>query len=105
MHSLARLHLVIGDFNIYLNKANDPLSKAFLALIDTSGFTQFVHEPTHSSGNTLDLILSRGIEVSALNVSSVSFFVSDNFLIKSVLTLACTTAYSPGSFHDSDRAC
>ncbi len=51
-----------GDFNIHFIKAFDLLSRAFVALIDTFGFTQFVHEPTHCSGNTLDLILSGGIE-------------------------------------------
>lgn len=81
--------LVIGDFNIYLNMASVPPSKAFLALIDTLGFTQFVHEPTHSSAITLHLILSGGIEVSDLNVSSVSSAVSDHFLIKFEVSLAC----------------
>ncbi len=70
--------LIIGDFNIHLNKAFDPLSKAFLALLDTFGFTQFVHEPTHCSGNTLDLIVSHGIVVSALTVSSVTTMLSDH---------------------------
>lgn len=119
--------LVIGDFNIYLNMASVPPSKAFLALIDTLGFTQFVHEPTHSSAITLDLILSGGIEVSDLNVSSVSSAVSDHFLIKFEVSLACPhitdtdvsnhlshwpgnfeytwgeIVYGPGSCHESDR--
>ncbi len=34
-------------------EAFDPVSKAFLALLNTLGFTQFVHESTCCSGNTL----------------------------------------------------
>ncbi|WP_141663724.1 hypothetical protein, partial [Candidatus Ichthyocystis sparus] len=81
--------LIIGDFNIHLNKPSDPLGKAFLRLLDISNFIQLVHEPTHSSGNTLDLIISHGLDVSALNVASVSSAVSDHFLITFEASLAC----------------
>lgn len=40
-------HKSYSDFNIHLNKACDPLSKAFLVLVYTFGFSQFVHELTH----------------------------------------------------------
>lgn len=43
------------NFNIHLNKAADPLSRAFQAIIDSFGF-QWVGEPTHCEGITLDLI-------------------------------------------------
>ena len=81
--------VIIGDFNIHLNKAYDPLCKAFLALLDTFGFTQSVHGPTHSSGNTLDLILSGGMDVTAVTVSPVTAVMSDHFLIKFEATSAC----------------
>lgn len=57
--------LIIGDFNIHLNKAADPLSRVFQAIIDSYSFNQWVGEPTHCEGNTLDLILSYGVEVMA----------------------------------------
>lgn len=60
-----------------------------MALIYPFVFTQFVHEPTHSSGNTLDLILSREREVFALDVFSVSSVVSAHFLIKFKATPDC----------------
>ncbi len=78
---------VIANFSVHLNTAFAPQNKGFLALIDTFDFTQFVQEPTHCSVNTLDMILSRGKEVSALNFSSVSSM--DHFLIKFEATLAC----------------
>ena len=49
--------LIIGDFNIHLIKPSDPLGKDILRLLDISNFIQLVHEPTHSSGNTPDLII------------------------------------------------
>lgn len=72
--------LIIGDFNIHLNKAVDPLSRAFQAIIDSFGFNQWVGEPTHCAGNTPDLILSYGVEVTAMSVSTASSVVSDHFL-------------------------
>ena len=81
--------LIIGDFNIHLNKPSDPLGKAFLRLPDISNFSQLVHEPTHSSGNTLDLIISHGLDVSALNIASVSSAVSDHSLITMEASSAC----------------
>ena len=62
--------------SIHLNKPSDPLGKAFLRLLDISNFIQLVHEPTHSSGNPLDLIISHGLDLSALNIASVSSAVS-----------------------------
>ncbi len=45
-----------------------PLSEAFLALLDTFGFTQFAHE---SSPYTLDLILSHRKDLQGRNVFPV----------------------------------
>lgn len=81
--------LIIGDFNIHINNSTDPLSKAFLDIIDTCGLTQFVCEPTHRGGNTLDLVLTRGIPVSALMVSSYVSALSDHYLIKFEIELIC----------------
>ncbi|XP_078139509.1 uncharacterized protein LOC144539314 [Centroberyx gerrardi] len=81
--------LIIGDFNIHLNCETNPLSKAFSSLIDTFGFTQLVHEQTHSSGNTLDLVLARGINVSDLEVLPYPPALSDHYLIKFQIALPC----------------
>ncbi|WP_158586953.1 endonuclease/exonuclease/phosphatase family protein, partial [Alcanivorax profundi] len=74
--------LVVGDFNIHLNKESDPLARAFQSLLTTLSFSQFVHEPTHISGNYLDLVLARGIDVSHLLVSSLSSAISDHSLVE-----------------------
>ncbi|XP_059910918.1 uncharacterized protein LOC132459992 [Gadus macrocephalus] len=62
--------LLIGDFNIHVNNPSDALTRAFLSTTDTLGFKQLVQHPTHIGGNTLDLVLTRGVDISQLVVSS-----------------------------------
>lgn len=57
-----------------------------------------MHEPTQGSGNTLDLILSCGIVVSALTARPVTSVISDHFLIKSEATLARPSIVSADVF-------
>ncbi len=74
--------IIFGDFNIRVNHKTDPLTKAFTSLIDTFGFVQLVHEQTHSNGNTLNLVLTCGINISDLSVLSYPSTLSDHCLIK-----------------------
>ena len=74
--------LIIGDFNIHVNHKSDPLCRAFLSLIDTFGFAQLVHEQTHCNGNTIDLVLTRGVDISNLSVLPYPASLSDHYLIK-----------------------
>ena len=50
----------MGDFNIHVADKSKTLSKAFLDLIDFTGFT-YVGVPTHLYSHTLDLVLIRGL--------------------------------------------
>lgn len=54
--------IIVGDFNIHVDADNDRLSTAFLSLLDSVGFSQIVHKPTHCFNHTLDLVLSYGID-------------------------------------------
>ena len=51
-------NLYVGDFNFWVNKSNDPKSSEFLSLLASFGLANFVVEPTHESGNTLDLVIA-----------------------------------------------
>ena len=53
---------IFGDFNIHMEKSTDG------GIIDSVGFVQHVSRPTHCHSHTLDLVLSRGINVVDLNV-------------------------------------
>ena len=50
--------LIVGDFNFHVNKPNNHNAKQFLTIIDNFNLSQNVSQPTHSSGNTLDLIIT-----------------------------------------------
>jgi endonuclease/exonuclease/phosphatase (EEP) superfamily protein YafD len=71
--------LLIGDFNIHVNNPSDALARAFLPITDTLGFKQLVQHPTHIGGNTLDLVLPRGVDISQLVVSTYTSALSDHF--------------------------
>ena len=49
--------LLLGDFNIAVNKPSDLGPAAFLDVLDSSNLINIVNEPTHRLANTLDLII------------------------------------------------
>ncbi len=73
--------MVIGDFNIHVDNVNDSLGSAFISLLDSVGFCQCVHEPTHYFNHTLDLVLTYGIEIDHLTVFPHVPLLSDHYLI------------------------
>ncbi|MDF4381872.1 endonuclease/exonuclease/phosphatase family protein [Vibrio parahaemolyticus] len=60
---------------------NDSLATAFISLLDSIGFSQGVHEPTHCFNHTLDLVLTYGIEIDNLKVFPQNPSLSDHYLI------------------------
>ena len=65
--------VVVGDFNL-------PQSKALTSFLETL-LSQLVNEPTHQSGNVLDLILTSDNDcLSLISVNELNF--SDHKLIK-----------------------
>ena len=70
----------MGDFNIHVNNPSDGLTEAFLSITDTLGYKQLVQDPTGIGGNTLDLVWTRGVDISNLVVSSYTS-ASDHFLL------------------------
>ena len=58
LHGSARKVILAGDFNLHMDVAGNPDSAAFMELLDMFGLQNHVDFPTHSSGHTLDLILT-----------------------------------------------
>ena len=48
-----------GDFNIRVNEGDDKNSRKLAELLQSCGFVQSVVGPTHTHGNTLDLVITR----------------------------------------------
>lgn len=72
--------LVLGDFNIHMNKKDCQQTKSFSQLIDSFGLTQHVNQATHRSGNMLDLVISRAHQ-SLGNLNVIDTLLSDHFNI------------------------
>ena len=76
--------LILGDFNIHVEQLNNTTTECFTALLDVFSMQQIVNCPTHQSGGTLDLIISRCDSAVALcNVRELQS--SDHFLVQGVI--------------------
>lgn len=51
--------LIMGDFNFHIDDLTNFYAREFLNLLDTFNMSQHVNEPTHQSGHTLDLLITR----------------------------------------------
>ena len=51
--------LIAGDFNIHVEDSSNPDAVKFRSILESYGLMQHVHEITHISGGTLDLVLTR----------------------------------------------
>ncbi len=60
--------LLLGDFNIHVCCQSKPLEIEFLSLIDSFNMVQWVKDPTHTHGHTLDLVLSHGFSITDAQV-------------------------------------
>ena len=47
-------------------------AKELFCVLDNYGLTQHVTEPTHNKGHTLDLIISKGLNISEVEVTDVA---------------------------------
>ncbi len=68
--------IICGDFNIHVNKPDDPNTRKFMDILSQFNLVQHINEPTHKLGNTLDLIITR--RTSILLNHKVDFQISDH---------------------------
>ena len=78
--------LVVGDFNLHVDLADDGPARRFRDLVDSYGLCQHVKEATHVHGHTLDLVLSRQSD-NLVSDAFVSELIGDHF---AVISPACT---------------
>ena len=50
--------IVVGDFKIHIDVDNDSLNVNFNSILDSIGFFQSVHRPTHCLNHTFDFVLT-----------------------------------------------
>ncbi len=79
--------LVVGDFNFHVNVEDDVDANKFMDILDSFDLFQFIKEPTHINGNTLDLVITRASD-NLINSAHVSCMLSDHGAIHCRLNLA-----------------
>lgn len=81
--------LVTGDFNFHIDDLSDSDAMQFLHLLDTLNLEQYVCDPTHKDGHTLDLIISRsGTNFKLCQNVHVDTMISDHNAILADICLA-----------------
>ncbi len=66
--------IICDDFNIHVNKPDDPNTKKFMDILSQFNLIQNINEPTHTLRSTLDLIITR--KISILFNNKVDFQIS-----------------------------
>jgi len=83
--------LLLGDFNIHVCCQSKPLTMEFLNLIDSFNMVQWVKDPTHSHGHTLDLVLSHGVFITDVQVFKT--LISDHMPVMFSMSLPPTRSH------------
>ena len=72
--------MIIGDFNYHWKKPDDTNANRLRLLLASLNFAQHVTEPTHTSGHTLDLVITPR-QSTFLHSVCTSLFISDHAAI------------------------
>ena len=74
--------VLLGDFNIQIDKSEDCYTKKFLQCLKSYGLVQHVDAPTHSSGHILDLVITK-YEDRQMNIAKPvpDYYISDHCLV------------------------
>ncbi len=80
---------IAGDFNIHIDNAEIKTTKEIITVLNTFDLIQHVHGPTHNRGHTLDLLISRGLNISSTVIKDVA--LSDHFCIFFDILTSVTT--------------
>ena len=70
--------LIAGDFNIHVDVPGNAESVCLKELLESMGLQQHVNEPTHESGHTLDLIITRQCDSLLANIPVTDCLFSDH---------------------------
>ena len=51
--------IIVGDLNFHLNDINNSSTKKFNSILTQLGLVQHISKPTHTAGNTLDVLITK----------------------------------------------
>uniref|UniRef100_A0A3B3C1K9 Reverse transcriptase domain-containing protein n=1 Tax=Oryzias melastigma TaxID=30732 RepID=A0A3B3C1K9_ORYME len=87
--------LILGDFNIHVCCPDKPLVKDFFNVLDSFNLVQWVSDPTHAHGHTLDLALSFGFPLTSVETVETVFSDHSAVLFNFVLPLMTVPKPAP----------
>jgi len=70
--------IIMGDFYIHVDVTNDPDAVRFLELLNSMNLIQHVNIPTHISGHTLDLVITRNSDQLSISPPWTDHLFSDH---------------------------
>ena len=73
--------LITGDFNIHVDVFGDADRARLLELLESMGLQQHVDKPTHVSGHTLDLVITRDVDELISTAPVVDYLFSDHITV------------------------
>jgi hypothetical protein len=76
---------VMGDFNFHTDDLTNHNACEFSNLLDTFNMSQHVSEPTHQSGHTLDLLITRQDSNLINGICVHTPWISDHSIVQQVL--------------------
>jgi hypothetical protein len=79
--------VIMGDFNIKVNAPEDTDTIKFMELLNSFDLKQHVKCPTHVSGNTLDLIITKAEMSFSISEPTESWYISDHCFVDANLGL------------------
>ena len=79
--------LITGDFNIHVDVVGDPVRAKFFDLLEAMDMLQHVTTPTHESGHTLDLIITRQCDALVKDPPVSDYHISDHWSVTCLLNL------------------
>ena len=79
--------IIVGDLNLHLDKSQYRDANIFKDMLFSSGLIQHVNGPTHRSGHTMDVVISRETDDIIYNVTSLDPLLSDHSAVHFVLKL------------------
>lgn len=82
--------LLAGDFNFHVDNVGDSAASRFINLLEAFNLKQHISQPTHKSGHTLDLIITRDEEDVARNFTVFDPVISDHLAVCCTLSIPKT---------------
>ena len=80
--------LILGDFNVHVNDTDNHDNKKFSDILSTYNLQQHVEVPTHISGHTIDLLITKCNSKYCLSTPTSDFFIVDHSFISTCVSVA-----------------